>query len=486
MSRVFVSAVVAVLVVASACGGGDQDGTRVEPPTDAREEPPPDARAEPPADATAIDTAADSTTVEALDQRERVQLGSRFEWCATTQSAWDRNDEGFRAALDAVADYNDALGALSGAVDELDRAEALEQIDALQRRAEDLIAAYDDVVMRGMIGQLNAGAEGTEGVAYSRALDAFIASASEEDLTLLREFHAIDRSSYWNRDAASVLALPLPSAVRASLGVRAAEEARELLERELAEPLSTPTVSDARDAVRSGLEESGYEYRVVLAAGGVAHAAVLGNLGDVDLVSAARAYAEAVVDYQATIRLAFESAMAASETAAANAAARRVFDEAVAASDAAYLAYNEAENAAYPEALAEGLLDEAYEAREDAWKEAGYAVSDAVQMVWSEARRAAEAAQDAARAAADDALATDARQVVAETVRAARAEGLEAAVVAEAALNQFEQGLIEVHRYRGLGPRTFLDFLEQAIAVESLVRSDPWHAMQRSLADACQ
>ena len=514
MPRVF-SVVVAVLVVAAACGGGDQDRSRVEPPS-AAVEPRSDAGVEPPSGATTLEgTTVDSAavggaTAEVLDQRGRVHLGGRFAWCTTAQSAWDRNDEGFQATLAAVADYNDALGALSGAVDELDRAEALEQIGALRGRALDLIDAYggfrshDDTRLRliqGLRSQiyvLNTGTEGTEGVAHARAREAFDAAASREVSALLREFSVIERTDYRDDNAAALRGLLLPPVVRASLG-----EAPELVVLAY-----DRTLGDAQDAVRSGLKESQYEDSVVQAAGGVTHAEVLGDLGDIDLVSAARAYAEAVADYPETIRLAFEAAMAASEAAAAAAAgegadqvrresrsaaldaARRVFDDAVAAIEPARWAYWRAENAAVAEAVSAGrydLQDQAGEARRAVWEEAGYAVSDAYSTISGEATRAAEAARDAAVEANEASVYNAAHRTVAETARVARAEGLASAVVAETLLNEFEMGLIEVDRVNSLfgGESSFGQFLVRAVAVESLVHSDAWHAMQRSLADAC-
>lgn len=508
MPRVFISAVVAVLVMASGCGGGDQDNARVEPSSD--------ARVEPPSDVSTVDgAAADSTTSEALDQRERVQLGSRFEWCAATQDAWDRNDEGFATTLAAVADYNNALDALSGAVDELDRAEALEQIGALRERALELIDAYggfssqDDTRprlmrgIRGVIGQLNDGAEGTEGVAYARAREAFDANASTEDSTLLREFRALDSRRIARDDNAPALrTLQLPPAVRASLGDPP----------ELVELAYQRAPIDAGRAVESGIEESRYDYAVANAAGSEAEAEVLGRLGDVDILSPARTYARAAADYPATVKLAFESAMAASEAAAAAAvgqggdkvlreshsaavdAALRVFDDAVTAIKDAASAYgqiwleavaaeSEATGEAYPD-----LPPEASEAKGAAYEAARRAVADTARMVITEAQRAAEAAKDAAVAANEITLYNATHQSVAETVRAARAEGLVSAVVAEALLNEFEMGLVEVDRVDWLfaGESSFGRFMVRAVAVESLVRSDAWHAMQRSLVDACQ
>ena len=58
---------------------------------------------------------------------------------------------------------------------------------------------------------------------------------------------------------------------------------------------------------------------------------------------------------------------------------------------------------------------------------------------------AVRAAREAVAVAADEALAKDAREVAVEAARASRAEGLAAAVVAEAVVNQFDSGRIKVH-----------------------------------------
>ena len=72
-----------------------------------------------------------------------------------------------------------------------------------------------------------------------------------------------------------------------------------------------------------------------------------------------------------------------------------------------------------------------------------------------------------------------------EAARASRAEGLAAAVVAEAVVNQFDSGRIKVH-LADLVPGTFVYFVVSAVVVESLIRSDAWAALQQSLTEACQ
>lgn len=100
-----------------------------------------------------------------------MQLGDRFAWCVDVQIAWNSNLDALRGALAAVVDHNEAVVALNDATDELDRAEAIEQIDELEERADDFIRAHyvRASAFYAQIGELNAGAEGSQGVAYTQA-----------------------------------------------------------------------------------------------------------------------------------------------------------------------------------------------------------------------------------------------------------------------------------------------------------------------------
>ena len=103
------------------------------------------------------------------------------------------------------------------------------------------------------------------------------------------------------------------------------------------------------------------------------------------------------------------------------------------------------------------------------------------------AEQAIKASREAIDAAADEALAKDAREAVAGTARASRAEGLAAAVVAEAVVNQFDSGPIHIEvNSKDLGPGSIEYFVTSAVVVESLIRSDAWAALQQSLTQACQ
>ena len=66
-------------------------------------------------------------------------LGSGFEWCADVQDAWDSHDIALQAALASVGDYNQALAAAHDATDDLDRAEALEQLKVFEDHLEDAV-----------------------------------------------------------------------------------------------------------------------------------------------------------------------------------------------------------------------------------------------------------------------------------------------------------------------------------------------------------
>ena len=482
-NRLFAELIV-VVVVAAACGG---DGSGQADPAPGPAPVVPTSAAEPVADRRDIEQLG---TGAELDQ---AQLGDRFAWCADAQDAWHRNLDALRVALAAVVDHNEALIALNDASDELDRAEAIEQIDELEERAEDLIRAYDARAsgFYTQVTELNDGAEGSRGVAYTRAREAFEAGASPQDSTLLSEFEAI----LGTRDIdelARLQALPLSPAVEAAIGfasVRAVRRAVELP--------SFDTFRNATRAVTLSIVNTDFQHHVIAAAVANAEVSVYGHLMDIDLAAPARAYVEASADYPETIGLAFEAAAAASNDAAdeprsaAYDAAQAVFIEAVdalkSAEDAYLQAYDAAWDAASDETTAavRDLRRTTQEARNVAWSSARGSLDDARDAVSSQAEQQVWAARDAMEAAADDALAIDAREAAARTARASRAEGLAAAVVAEAVVNQFDSGRIKVHTM-DLTPAIFVYFVVGAVAVESLIRSDAWAALQQSLADACQ
>ena len=483
MRRVRLLAVlVAFVVVAAACGDddGDQSDPVPEPATVV-----PTSVAEPAADRRDIEQF--STAAESA----QVQLGDRFGWCLEVQVAWNGNLDALRAALAAVVDHNEALVAFNDATDELDRAEAIERIDELEERADDLIRVYH-VWASGFYAQirdLNAGVEGSKGVAYTRAREAFEAAASPQDLTLLSEFEAIRRAQDLDEIAQ---ALPLSPAVKAAIDFTAARSSPSALELP-----SLGSIGGAGDAVKFAIRDTGYRDHIIAAADAQAETSAYGHLMDIDLATPARAYVEASSDYAAKIRIAFDEANAAFNEAAdeprsaAYDAAREVFEEAVAALKPAEDAYTQAYAAAWDAASDEttaairDLRHDTDDAREAARASAWAGLEDAQNAVSSQTEQELRAARDAAAAAADEALATIAREAATEAARASRTEGLVAAVVAEAVVNQFDSDRIKVQTM-GLDPGTFVHFVVTAVVVESLIRSNAWAALQQSLTQACQ
>ena len=228
---------VLVVMVAAACGGDDSEQA--------------DPTANP---ATVVPTSdtepvADRRNIERLGteaEPAQVQLGERFAWCLDVQLAWHNNLDALRGTLAAVVDYNDAVVALNDATDELDRAAAIELIDELEERAYDFIRVHyvRASAFYAQITELNIGAEGSKGVAYTRAREAFQAAASPQDSTLLREFEAIRRAQDLD-EVARLQGLPLSPAVKAAIDVVAVRAARAAVELP-----SLDHVYGARDAVK--------------------------------------------------------------------------------------------------------------------------------------------------------------------------------------------------------------------------------------------
>ena len=476
--------VVAVVVIAAACGG-DSNGQADPTPDPATVAP--TSGAEP---------VADRSDIERLSTGQElsgVRLGDRFAWCANAQHAWHFNLDALGRALGAVVDHNEAVVALDDAGDELDRAEVIEQLDELEERAEDLIRDYHNRAspFYGQIIELNAGAEGSKGVAYTRAREAFEAAASPQELTLLQGFEVIWRLRDLD-DVVRVEGLPLSPAVEAAIGVASVRAARRAVELP-----SFDTVRNATRAVSLSITNTDFKRHVIAAAVADAEVSVYGHLMDTDLATAARAYLEASADDPETITVAYQTAEAASDDAVGEArsaaydAAQAVFTDAVADLEAAEDDYTRAHDAAWDaaseatKAAIRDLRRSTKEARDTARASAHAGLDDTFNAVSSQADQRVRAARDATEAAADEALAKDTRAAAVESARASPAEGLAAAVVAEAVVNQFDSGRIRVHD-RALTPGTFASFVVRAVAVESLIRSDAWAALQQSLAEACQ
>lgn len=512
----------AVVLIAVACGGddlSDQPGPEIAEPV--------------------IEVAADDAGHGATDQRDTIpgavtdfavpRLGDRFPWCTDVQQAWDSNADGLRDALAAATDFNEAAAVFRDAVDELDRAAALEEMDALEDRARDRFGAYADYesfdtragamsAFRTEIDRLNRGAEGTKGVAYARAREAFEAAGSDHDSILLSEFLAILRASpIEERGYARLRALPMSPALEAAFAITDAQAARDA-----AAIPSTSGAAAATHTVRYLIDDTGYDDRVLTAVGAYADRTISAHLWDVDIRPALEATLAEAADYGATIQLAHDAATAAynavydaavaEHTAAdgvfdvyeqddarsranraASDAARPIIEEDLAAlgaaSDAQAEVFNAAVGAASDETIEalRALRDEQREAREDAWDEHRSAIYDALYSIGNASEQEARAAQDAAEAAATETLYTDTHRAVAEAVRVTGAHNLAAAAVAEAALSQFELGHIHVNSSsRSVDPGTFTYFIRTATAVETLIRSDAWSAFQTSVSEACR
>ena len=230
----FVASFSAVVVLAAACGGGGDDNEQATQADSVPDEDPGLAASDGDQHDQRDTESGPVTELEGV----RVHLGDRFAWCADVQSAWDTNNDALRAALAAAADYNAADEVFSASADELDQAAALEQMHALEQHARDIISRYvayasSDTrpglmsAFRSEIAQLNDGAEGTKGVAYERARDAFEAAASQQDAVVLSEFLAILRASPSDEQRyARLRALPMPPALEASFAITDAEAAR--------------------------------------------------------------------------------------------------------------------------------------------------------------------------------------------------------------------------------------------------------------------
>ena len=519
-----VRALIAVVaVVAASCGGGGDDSDSASQADSG-----PDEVAGLAVPGAAQDDQRD-TGGDAVAGIEPVQvrLGDRFEWCADVQSAWDSNLDGLQAALEAAADFNDAVTAHGSAIDELDRAAALEQMNALEERADDLIdryVAYESSdtrpgimsAFRRHIGDVHSGVEGTQGVAYAQALDAFGAAASPQDATLFDNASTILRP--WRLDEqehAEITALELPPAVEAAFAISAAETAQQGVDFHVALAVPTVAVSAARSSVRNLMLDTGYSNKIAQVVANVASRAVYAHLLDPDIRPTDEAWLAEATDFESTLQLAHDTAVATfravfdAETSngnfeswqleeaerratdAARDAARPIIEDDLATLEAVSVAAQEVFNAALDTASDEtndairALRDQSRAAFDDAHDSHRYALGNTLDAINNAALEDARAATDTAEASADDTLYTQVHQAVAEAAAIARSHDLATAAVAEAALNQFELGHVSADG-GDIFPSTFLDFIHPAIVIETLIRSDAWAALQRSLSQACE
>ena len=75
---------------------------------------------------------------------ERIQLGTRFQWCAEIQAVWNRHDSTLADLVMAETRHQRAGEALGEATDELDRAEATEALSSAWAAVEQAQSAYRD------------------------------------------------------------------------------------------------------------------------------------------------------------------------------------------------------------------------------------------------------------------------------------------------------------------------------------------------------
>ena len=215
----FILATLVFVLVAAACGGGDDsdlaDGAADERPetfttSGAGQEGSPEVSSE--ADATTdgeeMDSAAPDTASEAapLDSpsgtepqdssQPVVRLGNRFEWCADVQTVWDAYDEALATFQVSEAALQEAQAAFDAATDELDRAEvsgvldiaaashtgAQDALDRAWGRAARYLAETRQIANRERMHQASANVvrgDETFQIAVDRAWEALLGADSE-------------------------------------------------------------------------------------------------------------------------------------------------------------------------------------------------------------------------------------------------------------------------------------------------------------------
>lgn len=196
----------AVGLVATGCGGGEDStpvGHEEDLPSTAVEasgdDPGEDARTEPAttSDDEAQDEVLSGDSIIPEDEPEQpevtvelagVRLGDRFDWCADLQGVWDAHDEAHAVQLVAEAVLVEAEAAYGAATDELDRAEALEEVEQSRSAFREAVQAGDEnrfVAANALFityeRHRNNGADPL-GVASSRAWLAFIDAADAPTL----------------------------------------------------------------------------------------------------------------------------------------------------------------------------------------------------------------------------------------------------------------------------------------------------------------
>ena len=203
--RIF-AAGIAFVLVAAACGGGDpadveegasavtaaSDGDGPETPG-ASTTPDPDQQEDSPSEAAPTSPVEPEVPAEpdTVVEYVPIQLGDRFGWCAEVQATWDDYDRSLAKMLDAETTLQQAEDVYDSATDELDRAEALIELEKAQRRFPEAVEAHDAGRHRAANGvawthQLQqGGSTHPQGVAYTRAWSAFVDHADEPTLAAI-------------------------------------------------------------------------------------------------------------------------------------------------------------------------------------------------------------------------------------------------------------------------------------------------------------
>jgi len=206
--RIFVAGIALGLVTAACGGGGDSDPADLaegaSPVTavsdgDDSQAGTPEASATPDSEQQEDSEAAPTSPVEPEASAEPdtvveyvpIQLGDRFGWCAEVQATWDDYDRSLAKMLAAGTALQEAEDAYNSATDELDRAEALIELEKAQRIFPEAVEAHDSGRHRAANGvawtyQLHkGGSTHPQGVASTRAWTAFVDHADEPTLAAI-------------------------------------------------------------------------------------------------------------------------------------------------------------------------------------------------------------------------------------------------------------------------------------------------------------
>ena len=184
-------------LLAVACGG--DDSTPADSPANAR---PVTSTTSQTGSEGSLEPDATSEVVAQPDSRARpvrVELGSRFEWCAQTQAAWDAHIAASEVAAATAEALSAAVATRAAATDELDKAEADAALEDAQDAYHDARADADaqaDAAIEPLLQSADLEADEhrdeTLDIAYTRAWEAFASEASPAELALMQLPH-----KYW-------------------------------------------------------------------------------------------------------------------------------------------------------------------------------------------------------------------------------------------------------------------------------------------------